>query len=140
MTLTLGSVSSPVVDGRCTGCGRFIASDESHFHSPPRKFRGPPVVHIWADGGAMVTRCQNVEYARDRLTWAFARQEFLQPLDGLDDEERHIVESYFPLDGGRVEKGRCTVQAYGGDYDWVWYPLPDDARGPGITTAVVWYW
>lgn len=140
MTLTLGSVSSSAVDGRCTGCGRFIAVTESHFHSPPKKFRGPPRVHIWADGGAMVTRCENVEYARDRLMWAYARKEFQQPLDLLGDGERQEVEAYFPLDGGRVERGRVMVQPPESEYSWVWYPLPDDAKGPGITTAVVWYW
>lgn len=72
--------------------------------------------------------------------YAYALKEFDKLFWDLNDTDRQETESYFPLDGGRVERGRCVVQAYGSEYDWVWYPLPADARGPGITTAVVWYW
>lgn len=37
MSITLGTVSSPVVNGRCMGCGRFIKRTESHFHTKRQK-------------------------------------------------------------------------------------------------------
>jgi hypothetical protein len=139
--ITLGTVSSPVVNGRCTICGRFIALDTSHFHSmEKRKFRGPSKVHIWRDGGAMVTRCDDIQRARDLATKKYARTQFGKLLDDLDDEEAIEVRDRFPLHGARIERGRCTVQPPEADYSWVWFPMANGARGPGITTAVVWYW
>jgi hypothetical protein len=88
----------------------------------------------------MVTRCDDVHRARDLAMVKYARVMFDSPLADLGDTDLMEVRDSFPLDGARVERGRCTVQAYGSEYSWVWYPLADGVRGPGVTTAVVWYW
>lgn len=132
MSLTLGTVSSPVVDGRCTGCGRFIRRSESHFHDPDRrKFRGPPKAHLYNWGeGAIVTRCDDVERARALAIERYRRK--------IDDEPGE-AEERFPIDGATVQRGRVNVMDPDlTDFSWYWQQLPDDAKGPGITTAVVW--
>lgn len=140
MSLTLDTRSAPVVDGRCTGCGRFIAVGESHFHSEKRIFRGPPRVHLFAWGeGGLVTRCQNVEWAHILITRRYAKVEYGKWFDQLDDEERLDVLRRFPFVNGEVQRGRVNVTAPTPEgYTWWWMRLDDGARGPGITTAVVW--
>lgn len=131
MSISLETRASTVVAGRCSDCGRFISRHESHFHGPKRKFAGPPRAHIWLDDGAMVTRCDDIEQARQlamrRWRW-------------LNDESREEAEERLPVGSGEVQRGRILVQPPESEYSWVWYPLPDDAKGPGVTTAVVWYW
>lgn len=140
MSLTLDTRSSSVVDGRCTGCGQFISRDTSHFHGPKRKFRGRPRVHLFRFGeGGLVTRCDDVRMAHDLIVYKYAREEFGKSFDNLDDEDRLDVLRQFPFERGIVERGRFRL--HGGSPQWrglSWYALPDDARGPGVTTAVVW--
>lgn len=138
MSITLGTVSSPVVNGRCAGCGRFISRSESHFHSPPRKFPGPPRAHLWVEGGGMVTRCDDVEVARRRIIPKYLRDEFGSL---VEDEDRADADALFRASQARVERGR-VVPCDCGECSWRWMPFPPDrqnAKGPGITTAVVWY-
>lgn len=138
MSITLGTVSSPVVNGRCAGCGRFIKRNESHFHSPPRKFPGPPRAHLWVDGGGMVTRCDDVEVARRLIVGKYLRDEFGS---SATDEDKQDAERLFSVQGATVERGRVVPQDPESGYSWLWYPLRGDRqhlRGPGITTAVVW--
>lgn len=130
MSIDLTTVSSAVVNGRCTGCGRFISRNESHFHSPPRKFRGRPKAHLYDWGeGALVTRCDDPAQALPLVLALYRRD--------IQDEEGE-AERVFRIENARIERGRINVIAPGGEYEWWWMALPDDARGPGITTAVVW--
>lgn len=141
MSIDLSTRSSPVVDGRCTGCGRFIKGTESHFHSPPRKFRGPPKVHLfrWGEGG-LVTRCDDVLAAHRLIVEKYARDEYGKSFPDLDDDDRHDVLRHFHPDNARVERGRVNVTdpEVGEGYSWWWMRLDDQAKGPGVTTAVVW--
>ena len=143
MSIALDTLSSPVVDGRCTGCGRFIRSDESHFHGPKRKFRGPPKAHLFDwDGseGGMVTRCDDPAIARPMLLRKYAREVFESTLDELDQQDRAQVEAMFPEGKGEIQRGRVNVidPMSGEIYTWWWMRLDDNAKGPGVTTAVVW--
>lgn len=129
-------VSPPVVNGRCTGCGRFIKNTESHFHeTEKRKFRGPPRAHLWVDGGGMVTRCDDREVAAQRIQAKYLRAEFGS---ALDPEDRETAERLFPASKAVVERGRIQPD-FTGTYSWVWYPVPSHVKGHGVTTAVVWY-
>lgn len=141
MSITLGTRSSAVVNGRCTGCGRFIKRNESHFHSPPRKFPGPPRAHLWVEGGGMVTRCDDVADARHLIINKYIRESIGLRPSQLDQEGTREVERLFRASDARVERGR-VVPCDCGDCAWRWMPFPADrqnAKGPGITTAVCWY-
>ncbi len=137
MSIALGTRSAAVVNGRCTGCGRFIKKTESHFHSGPRKFPGPPRAHLWVDGGGMVTRCDDPEVAQGFIIRKYLRD----AIGGLIlDEDREDAKAAFPIGTARVERGRVVPCDPDADYRWLWKgDLPMDAKGPGITTAVVWY-
>jgi hypothetical protein len=136
VSISLNTQSSLVIDGRCTGCGRFIKRNESHFHSTERrKFRGPPRAHLWIDGGGMVTRCDDPARAAEIIQRKYLRDEIGS---AVEPEERWAAEAVFPVSRGVVERGRVQPD-FTGVYSWVWYPVPDHAKGPGITTAVVWY-
>lgn len=122
--------SFPEVGGRCTGCGRFIAKDQSHFHeTEKRKFRGPPRAHLWEDGGGMVTRCDDVERAAQRIRAKYRH------VEGASQEE---AEEMFPIGKAVVQRGRCQPD-WTRTYSWVWHPEEAHAKGLGVTTAVVWY-
>lgn len=136
MSIDLGTRSSAVVDGRCTGCGRFISRNESHFHSPPRKFRYRPKAHLWIEGGGMVTRCDDIAEAQALIVAKYLRVEVGSLVDDID---RHVATQMFSPERAVVQRGRINVVAPESDeVSWWWMALPADAKGPGITTAVVW--
>lgn len=126
--------SYPEANGRCTGCGRFMRHNESHFHeTEKRKFRGPPRAHLFdwdGEEGGMVTRCDDPERARSLLISKYRRDV---------DDEPGLAELMFPEGKGEVQRGRVNVIAPNRDiYTWWWMTLDKNAKGPGVTTAVVW--
>lgn len=130
MSLTLDTPASERRDGRCVDCGQFTSRNDVHFHGPKRKFRGRPKVHLFREGGGMVTRCDDPEAARALLI----RKQTHEYGDDLGDAKAMFAEGK-----GRVERGRINVVApESDDVSWWWMRLDDNAKGPGITTAVVW--
>jgi hypothetical protein len=98
-----------------------------------------PRAHIWLEDGGMVTGCTDPTVARPLIVDAY--------YDGAVDEEvehdAEYVASMFPVEQAKVQRGRIvpvgpeSAQRDEG-YLWLWLTLPDDAKGPGITSAVVW--
>ena len=129
VSINFDTVASERVNGRCVDCGRFLSRHDVHFHGPKRKFRGRPRAHIYLYGdGGLVTRCDDVEQARDLLIRKLVYQ-------GYDRDE---AEEMVDVDRLRISRGRIMVQTPESEYSWLWYPESADAVGLGITTAVEW--
>jgi hypothetical protein len=139
VSLTLDTPASERRDGRCVDCGQFTDRHTVHFHGPKPKFRGRPRAHLLNEGGGLVTRCDDPERARDLLIREYAYGVLGFRLSELNAEDREYVDNLFPLRGASVQRGRINVVAPDRDeVAWWWMQLAADAKGPGITTAVVW--
>jgi hypothetical protein len=101
--------------------------------------RAKPRAHVWLEDGGMVTGTDDAAVARPLMLDAY--------YDGAVDEEvehdAEYVAGLFPVEAATVQRGRIVPTGPDSSerdegYVWLWKPLPDDAKGRGVTTAVVW--
>lgn len=90
---------------------------------------------MWLEGGGMVTGTDDPAVARPLILTLLAEAEGWDP----DDDPQP-----FPSEQAQVQRGRIVpVHPDSADadegYAWRWHPVREGDRGPGITTAVVWW-